>query len=128
MKSIVEKINEALRDSYFTIGAGTQEDDLLTREYNNVYGMYSNTLLRRTPFDCYVLTGSVLRDGEKFLFDSSFVDAEGRCAAEWFERHALSIYRPNMEVVVGDEYDDEDQSLLDQIAGYVKDNDYLIVK
>ena len=43
MKSIVEKINESL----YTPGTGFDECDGLTREYNNLFGMVSNTLLRK---------------------------------------------------------------------------------
>ena len=37
MKTLSEKINEALYASVFTVGSGTDEDDLLTREYGNLY-------------------------------------------------------------------------------------------
>ena len=71
MKSIVEKINENL----YTPGTGFDECDSLTREYNNLFGMISNTLLRKvntTIVDrpVYVLTGSALRPGRNFLMDS----------------------------------------------------------
>ena len=136
MKTLSEKINEALYASVFTVGSGTDEDDLLTREYGNLYGMFSNTLLRRTPFNCYVLTGSALRSGTGFLFAPQFT-AGGKTAAEWFNDHSLRLYKPDGECIncYCTNYDSSDNEeigspsieLLDNVSGYIKDNDYLVV-
>lgn len=137
MKSLIEKINESLYAELFTVGAGTDEDDLLTREYGNLYGMFSNTLLRKTPFDCYVLIGSVLRSGTDFLFTSHF-NAGGKTAAQWFDEHALRLYKPDGERVncIGcvcassdntEKIESPSIDLIGAVADYVKDNDYLIV-
>lgn len=134
MKTLSEKINEALYASVFTVGSGTDEDDLLTREYGNLYGMFSNTFLRRTPFNCYVLTGSALRSGTEFLFAPQFT-AKGKTAAEWFSDHSLRLYKPDGECINCPNYDSSDNEeigspsieLLGNVSGYIKDNDYLVV-
>lgn len=126
MKALSEKINEALYANVFTVGSGTDESDLLTREYGNLFGMFSNTFLRRTPFGCYVLTGSILRSGVDFLVTPKFT-AEGKTAASWFEEHLLSIFKPDGTCILGDAASAPSIELLDNVSGYIKDNDYLIV-
>lgn len=126
MKALSEKINEALYASVFTVGSGTDEDDLLTREYGNLYGMFSNTFLRRTPFDCYVLTGSALRSGTEFLFAPQFT-AEGKIAANWFEDHAMRLFKPDGTCILGNDEPAPSIELLGNVSGYIKDNDYLVV-
>lgn len=90
--------------------------------------MFSNTFLRKTPFDAYVLTGSSLRSGTEFLFAPQF-NADGKTAAEWFENHAFRLFKPSGECILGDVTEDNAPSieLLGDISGYVKDNDYLVV-
>lgn len=126
MKALSEKINEALYASVFTVGSGTDEDDLLTREYGNLYGMFSNTILRRTPIDCYVLTGSALRSGTDFLFAPQF-NADGKTAATWFTDHALKLYKPDGVCVLGDDDKGPSLEILGYVSDYIKDNDYLVV-
>lgn len=126
MKALSEKINEALYANVFTVGSGTDESDLLTREYGNLFGMFSNTFLRRTPFGCYVLTGSTLRSGIDFLFASQF-RAEGKTAANWFEEHEMNLFKPDGTCILGDDELTPSIELLDNVSGYIKDKDYLVV-
>ena len=68
MKSIVEKINESIVDTTLT---GLENNDMFTREYNNLFANMSGTLLRKVDViidrPVYVLTGTALRNGVQFL-------------------------------------------------------------
>ena len=137
MKSIVEKINENL----YTPGTGFDECDGLTREYNNLFGMISNTLLRKvdtTIIDrpVYVLTGSILRTGCDFLYNNDLaVTALGETMTpgEFLNDRGYCIYDSDGNNCCADAYPTEetedslDPIILSAISDMISDSDYLII-
>ena len=137
MKNIVEKINESL----YTPGTGFDECDGLTREYNNLFGMISNTLLRKvntTIVDrpVYVLTGSILRTGYYFLYNKDLaVTALGETMTpgEFLNDRGYCIYDIDGSNCCCDggmcepAEDSLDPIILSAVNDMVSDEDYLII-
>ena len=138
MRSIVELINENL----YTPGTGFDECDGLTREYNNLFGMVSNTLLRKvdtTIIDrpVYVLTGSILRSGCDFLYNRNIAVStlEGSMTpGEFLNDRGYCIYDIDgskcccVDACSTETTDDSlDPIILSAISDMISDSDYLII-
>ena len=143
MRSIVEKINENL----YTPGTGFDECDGLTREYNNLFGMVSNTLLRKvdtTIIDrpVYVLTGSAVRPGRNFSIDLLLYERiigtqdghispyEFLCERGWhvYDNNGYPIHdRCCADSTCGPAEDKLDSIILSAISDMISDSDYLII-
>ena len=134
MKSLSTKINESLVQGPFS-----EHNDAITREFNNLFGMYNNVLMRKVDhpeFDClYVITGSAIRRKDNWVAltvpcgSVSTVDCVGRSISttpgQFFEKYDLCAINWRMDRISEDEQ--FNRELLDACQEFVKDFDFIIV-
>ncbi len=123
-------LQETIRESLCCV-----EQDLFTREYNNIYSIYSNTHADKICDDLYVIRGSEFRKCTETLFSTWWVGNKetGRpCVEEFLNKYNYVLLDCDGERLFPIYGVDEDDvylkpELITKIVSIIRDCEFVIV-